>query len=136
MWSTYLSHISGRKAVWQFLMELNVHLLGKSNNPASKDLPKKNINICLHRCLYLHVHSNFIVAPNWKQSNPWRCWMSKQIVINSYSGILYSTIRRDELVHQKLGWISEALCQVKEGRHRGLLNVWLYFYEILEKPEL
>ena len=30
MWSTYLSHISGRKAVWQFLMELNVHLLEKS----------------------------------------------------------------------------------------------------------
>lgn len=34
------------------------------------------------------------------------------------------------------GWISKALCKVKEVRHRILPTLWFHLYEILEKTKL
>lgn len=113
------------------------HILWLSNL-TSRYLTERSENSYSHKNLYIHTYSSSIhnhpkleITPK-----PFNGWMDKQTVVHSYDGMVLSHKKdnnEEVWIHTQLGWISRALCWVKEASFRRLYPVWFHLHDILKR---
>ena len=118
------------KKVWQICIKSNICSLCNSGIVLLGILSYRNENT------KTNVYSSFICNNKKIETTQtsFNRWMDKQTVVHPYNGKLPNNKKEQAIITlQQLGWISRALCWIKEAKLKRLHTVWFYLYCILKR---